>query len=264
MKDRLEGSASMSESPRASSPAPASASSSWPDRLRRVPGLVGLVRRLRRWWRPATDPFAGSAAYWQQRYRDGGDSGAGSYGRFAQFKAEVLNGWFAEHGLHSAIEFGCGDGHQLALLQIDDYLGLDLSDEALARCRARFAGQPGRRFLSVDAYAGERAECALSLDVLYHLVEDEVWSAYLQRLFAAATHSVVIYSSNHDAPAQPDGAHVRHRRFSDWVERHAPEWTLWRHVPNAYPFQGDWKTGSFADFHCYGRRDAPRPGGGPA
>src|SRR5258708_13282459 len=35
--------------------------------------------------------FQGSASYWEERYHQGGTSGAVSYGVFAQFKAETLN-----------------------------------------------------------------------------------------------------------------------------------------------------------------------------
>lgn len=212
------------------------------------------ARKLRQRVLPRTTTFPGSGAYWEQRYVEGGDSGAGSYGKFARFKADVLNAFFAEEGVRSAIEFGCGDGNQLAMLAIDDYLGVDVSPTAIARCRATYAGQPGRAFLLASDYAGEQREASLSLDVIYHLVEDEVYAAYMRQLFAAATRFVVVYSSNRDE-SLGDGAHVRHRRFGGWVEAEAPGWRLHRHVPNAYPFQGDWRTGSFADFFIYARRD---------
>lgn len=210
---------------------------------------------------PADDPaaFPGSLAYWRWRYAAGRDSGAGSYGRFAEFKAEVLNATFKELGIGSAIEFGCGDGNQLALLEVPTYLGLDVSPLAIERCRSAFRDQPGRRFAPLEAYAGEQADCALSLDVIYHLVEDAVYEDYMRRLFGAARRCVVIYSSDEDA--MDGGApHVRHRRFSAWVARHADgEWMLLRHVPNRYPFRGDAGEGSFADFFIYIRR-ADNPG----
>jgi hypothetical protein len=57
-----------------------------------------------------------SAAYWEARYRAGGHSGAGSRGRLAAFKADFLNALIRDNAIASAIEFGCGDGGQLALL----------------------------------------------------------------------------------------------------------------------------------------------------
>lgn len=223
--------------------------------LRAVPGLAPLVRRLRALRGPVDAAFPGSAEYWRQRYAAGGDSGAGSYGKFAVFKAQVLNALFVELQLRSVIEFGCGDGNQLKLLSIDDYLGVDISPQALRRCREAFAGMPKRRFVLAQDYAGERAEGALSLDVIYHLVEDAAFDAYMRRLFAAAERCVVIYSSDREADAA-DGLHVRHRRFSEWVRIEQPGWRLLRHVPNAYPFRGDYRSGSFADFFIYVPRTA--------
>ena len=217
--------------------------------IRRAPGVTALVRRLRE-----TAPFPGSAAYWQRRYAEGGDSGAGSYGKFAAFKARIVNALFDELGIASAIEFGCGDGNQLQLLQVREYVGVDVSADAIALCRRRFAGVPGRRFLLADEAAREgstlRREAALSLDVIYHLVEDAAFESYMRRLFGAATRCVVVYSSDRDADAG-DGPHVRHRRFTAWVDEHEPRWTLLRHVPNEHPYQGDWRNGSFADFYVY-------------
>jgi hypothetical protein len=74
------------------------------------------VRRRRRW----EAEFPGSADYWERRYAEGGDSGHGSYGRFAEFKAEVLNRFVAEQRIESIVEFGCGDGNQLTLASYPD------------------------------------------------------------------------------------------------------------------------------------------------
>jgi hypothetical protein len=206
--------------------------------------------------RDAAAPFPGSAEYWRQRYASGADSGPGSYGKFAHFKADVLNDFFATERIRSAIEFGSGDGNQLALLKVPEYLGIDVSAEAIALCRTRFAGRPGRRFALADDYRGERADCALSLDVIYHLVEDPSFEAYMRDLFGAAERFVVIYASNRLADAS-DGTHVRHRRFTDWIDTHRPDWTLVRHIPNAYPYRGDYRTGSFADFYVFAAPPAP-------
>jgi hypothetical protein len=222
------------------------------DWLRRVPGLLPIARGFRaaaRGGQPAS--FEGSASYWRQRYASGGDSGAGSYGKFAEFKARVLNSLFVEFGLSSVIEFGSGDGNQVRLLQVRDYVGVDISADAVVHCRAAFADTPGRRFILADEYAGQKADGALSLDVIYHLVEDSAFERYMRQLFAAAERCVVIYSSDRDSDAGADGVHVRHRRFTAWVAQHQPDWTLARRVPNEHPFRGNWREGSFADFYVY-------------
>ena len=193
-----------------------------------------------------------SGDYWENRYVAGGHSGAGSYGRLAEHKAEVLNTFVAENQLHSVIEFGCGDGNQLTLVHYPAYVGVDVSLAAVQMCRKQFAGDATKQFLTLEAYADETAELALSLDVVYHLVEDEVFTDYMKTLFRSASRFVIIYSSN-----QVDGKknkHVRHRVFTDWTEQYAEGWELAEKRPNAFPYVEDPQNESFADFYIFRRR----------
>lgn len=219
-----------------------------------MPGT--LARRIRsklRMRETPPVPFPGSREYWESRYDSGGNSGVGSYGKFAEFKAEILNAFVASHGVHSVIEFGCGDGNQLALAEYPGYLGLDVSEKVVSLCRQRFSPDSRKQFLLVEEYAGETADLALSLDVIYHLVEDAAFESYMHALLNASTHYAIIYSSDTDDPAQPAGAHVRHRKFTRWMGEHRPEWKLVRHIPNRYPYRGDYREGSFADFFIFER-----------
>ena len=220
------------------------------DLIKRIPLVGPLARRLYRVVRPPP-PFPGSTRYWETRYETGDNSGAGSYALFAEFKAEVLNKFVADHAIESVIEFGCGDGNQLSYARYPSYLGLDVSAAALALCTQRFGADTTKAFLLVGDHDGQRADLALSLDVIYHLVEDSVFDEYMNTLFLAARRYVIVYSSNHDDNSRKDGVHVRHRMFSRWIERHRPEWKLVEHVPNRYPYRGDANTGSFADFFVY-------------
>ena len=143
--------------------------------------------------------FRGSSDYWEGRYLAGGNSGQGSYEKFAEFKADVLNDFFAEYDVESVVEFGCGDGNQLSLLDIQQYVGLDVSRSVIERCVRRFSDDRTKRFLVYDQQAFDdpgqllSAEVALSLDVIYHLVEDEVYDSYMRNLFAAGRRFVVVY-----------------------------------------------------------------------
>jgi SAM-dependent methyltransferase len=231
--------------------------------IKRMPIVGPLVRRIYqrlRGDRGSPTPFLGSKPYWEQRYVSGGDSGPGSYGKFALFKAEILNGFVAEHDVQSVIEFGCGDGNQLELAAYPVYLGLDVSETAITRCRERFSADPTKTFQLTRDYDGRRAELALSLDVIFHLVEDDVFERYMEALFQAATRFVIIYSSNRDQPTDREAMHVRHRLFTSWIDAHAAGWTLLAHVPNRYPHQGDYRTGSFSDFFIYRRVGGRTPG----
>jgi SAM-dependent methyltransferase len=199
--------------------------------------------------------FAGSTPYWEKRYARGGRSGAGSYGKLAEFKARILNDFVTDQGVQTVLEFGCGDGNQLTLANYPRYHGLDVSEKAISACRERFSNDPSKTFELLKDYSGKTAELVLSLDVIYHLVEDKIFELHMRSLFTAAGRFVSIYSSNADH-VHGDGpsVHVRHRRFTAWVDEHAQDWKLLSHIPNEYPFRGDTRTGSFADFYFFRRR----------
>ena len=76
-----------------------------------------------------------SKEYWENRYKYQGNSGAGSYGKLAEFKAEVINEFINENNINNVIEFGCGDGNQLNLFNIKNYLGFDVSDTIIKLCQ---------------------------------------------------------------------------------------------------------------------------------
>ena len=217
----------------------------------RIP-LIGPATRLvlRQFF---AQSFTDSASYWQRRYEQGRNSGPGSYDKLAEYKAATLNQFVADHQIATVIEFGCGDGNQLRLARYPHYIGYDISPIALARCRELFGDDPTKTFREMRNYAGEQAELTLSLDVIYHLIEDATFESYMRQLFAAATRYVIIYSSNKDEQDDVVVAHVKHRRFTEWVAAQMPEWKLAQHIPNRYSFADDPVHGSFADFYIYER-----------
>ena len=190
-----------------------------------TPQAVALRRRLR---------FKGTADYWETRYAAGNTSGSGSYGRPAQWKAEIVNGWVAELGVTSVIDLGCGDGNQLGLAKYPRYLGMDLSATAVRRCVEQFRDDRTKSFLCYqpgaawDPAGWLRGDLALSLEVIFHLVEDEVFEDYMARLFDSARRYVVICCS--DTEVGTGGPHERHRPFTPWIERNRPGWTLQQRV----------------------------------
>jgi cyclopropane fatty-acyl-phospholipid synthase-like methyltransferase len=221
-------------------------STSFISRLLKSPKRL-VVRRLGR------KNFPGSAAYWEQRYVRAGNSGGGSYGRLAEFKAEVLNGIVEREQIQTVVELGCGDGAQLTLSRYPRYVGLDVSTAAIEQCRDRFGGDTHKQFLVYPDELGQvaPADLTLSLDVVYHLVEDDVFDRYMTDLFRLSREWVVIYASNVDRPRK--APHVRHRQFSNWIEQNVPGWVLAEHIPNRYPALNGVETAttSFAEFFVY-------------
>ena len=211
--------------------------------IRPVPG-VRRISLLRQWVR-----FTGSADYWESNYSHGGNSGDGSYGELARGKADFLNAFVRDHSIASVVELGCGDGNQLSLADYPRYAGLDVSPSAIAMCKERFAEDPTKSFFryDTDCYADRggwfSADLALSLDVVYHLIEDNVFECYMRHLFTAGKRYVVLYSTNMALPGT--APHVRHRRFSPWVDVECQQWRLTAVTPG--PGMGPGR----ADFFVY-------------
>jgi len=197
-----------------------------------------------------------SEEYWEDRYAKGGDSGAGSYYRLAQFKAEIINDFVKRNAINSVIEFGCGDGNQLSLIQYPDYTGFDVSETAINLCRQKFVGDHTKQFRLMSDYKNETAELTLSLDVIYHLIEDDDYENYMKMLFHASTGYVVVYASNKTELQRT--RHVKHRIFTDWIKDNLKNWKLLQFIPNRYPATGDENdpATSFSDFYVFGKKNS--------
>lgn len=187
-----------------------------------------------------------SHAYWETRYASGGNSGDGSYGHNAAFKARYLNSFVKDYEVRSVVEFGCGDGHQLSLANYPDYVGLDVSETAVNKCRTLFALDSRKRFYRLPTLWPVSAELALSLDVIYHLTEDNVYEQHLKDVFGSATRFVILYTSDSDAvdPSLYTADHVRHRPVCRDVTARFPEWLMMDCEPNP----------DGSDFYTYQRR----------
>jgi len=173
-----------------------------------------------------------STKYWQKRYIRS-DSGDGSKGECAKFKADIINNFIIENNIQSVIDFGCGDGGQLRFFNLPDYLGLDVSKDAIKNCRVLF---PEKEFMLINEYkngrmflGSEKKDLALSLDVIYHLVEDQMYRDYMVDLMNSAKRYIIIYSSNFDVKT---ARHVKHRRFTDFIFKHFPNWELEKVILN--------------------------------
>gem|GEM_PF-3504595 len=204
--------------------------------------------------------FHQSSQYWDDRYRLKGNSGAGSYGRLADFKAKVINDFVRQEKIQSVIEFGCGDGNQLSLSHYPHYMGFDVSEHALQLCKKRFNNDSTKEFYPVSEWDGQQAELSMSLDVIYHLIEDGIYEKYMSTLFCASTRFVIIYASNNEEynmSISKHAPHVYHRKFTDWVEKNMGQtFVLHKIIPNNYPFDVQDQTNtSFADFYIFRRSE---------
>jgi SAM-dependent methyltransferase len=159
-----------------------------------------------------------STPYWARRYATGGTSGAGSRGAEAEEKVRLVQRVIDERGVRSVLDLGCGDGYVASRLRVAEYVGYDPAPSALALCRA---AMPGRTFVG-ELPAGP-FDLVLSLDVMFHLVDDADYREHLAALFGAPEpwrRYSMVHGTNHE---ERGAAHVRHRR---WLDDLPPEWSV--------------------------------------
>ena len=194
--------------------------------------------------------------YWIDRYKKGGDSGAGSKGRLAEFKADIINQFIKEHNITTVLDLGCGDGMQAELIKAPFYVGVDISFDALKMCEQRFQGDPAYIFISYSLLTMyNKADLTLSLDVIYHLIDDKTFTQYMKSLFYYAQRYVIIYACDFYAPGEPGFAPwIKPRKFTDYVDVHLLGFELVKRIPNKYPFDvNDLVNTSFSEFFIYER-----------
>ena len=206
-----------------------------------------------------TEPikFRGSQSYWESRYNAGGNSGVGSYGRLAIFKSQIVNTFVKENNIKSIIEFGCGDSNQLSLAFYPKYIGLDVSSTAIKLCKERFRDDKTKSFFLydslcfVDNHSIFSSDLGLSMDVIYHLVEDDVFHEYMLALFGCSKEYVIVYSSNYESQQV---FHIKDRQFTSWILKFAPAWQLINVLKNVYPNDpNDPTETSRSDFYIFKR-----------
>jgi cyclopropane fatty-acyl-phospholipid synthase-like methyltransferase len=197
--------------------------------------------------------FFKSGEYWEKRYKKGGNSGAGSYNELAQGKSNFINEFIQEHGVKRLLDYGCGDGNQLGYFKVEHYLGVDVSQTAVAICREKHKNRANTAFLLYDprTFQSDAARFApdltISMDVIFHLVEDAVFANYIRELFGSSKKYVVIYSTNIDR--KDEGIHHVDRSFTKYVSDHITDWKLVKRVENPHKHKD-----TNCDYFIYARK----------
>ena len=171
--------------------------------------------------------------YWEKRYATGGNSGLGSQGFNHRFKRDTIERLIRARGIRSVVDFGCGDGRQmfevLSETTLDEYQGIDISPSAVSLCRERYRGLPHCHFdVAGEAPIGTY-DLALSLDVIYHVVEYDTYVDYLKTLFGCSDY-VLLYA-NREARAS-EVPHIVFRANRAEIESLLPETELLEEEPH--------------------------------
>lgn len=99
-----------------------------------------------------------------------------------------------------------------------------------------------------------KADLTLSLDVIYHLVEDSIYETYMKRLFSTSRKYVCIYAPddenyNNTTVLAP---HVHVRKFTEYISANINGWELVQIQKNKYPWDPEKPDDtSWSDFYIY-------------
>lgn len=190
-----------------------------------------------------------SANYWETRYQNGGNSGDGSYGVLAEYKAEFINNFIKKNNITSLLEYGCGDCNQLEIIHCERIIGVDVSSECIQICKNKL---PNHNFFVLNKnkkLTKTKVDLIVSLDVLYHLIEDIVYENYIKNLFNSESKFIIIYSCNFE----DDGTfakHVKPRKFTDhqFINQ---KYDLIHFEKNKYGDKKNTDTYSMSDWYIY-------------
>lgn len=146
-----------------------------------------------------------SKEYWENRYKSGGNSGAGSQGIIAQYKASIINDFVKKNNIQTVCELGCGDW-LFSLFDVPEYTGYDVSEFVVERNKKQYKHKFTTSINELTSY-----DLIISMDVILHLIEEDVYQQYMKDLFRLSNKYVIIYSTNWDEIL--GGVHNKFRKF---------------------------------------------------
>jgi len=164
--------------------------------------------------------------YWNDRYISGGNSGDGSYGEQAIIKANYVNNIIDKYNIHSVVDMGVGDGNQLDLLNINNYIGYDISDVIINRLKLKYNNDNTKTFKHVSEYTNMNTDLMLSMEVIFHLIDDDMYDDYMTMMFNSDSKYILIFTMDSDSSYINNAKHVKIRNILEWINNNTNEWDL--------------------------------------
>ncbi len=206
---------------------------------------ISILSKIRLFWLHIVTKVFGIRInyidYWNERYNAGFTSGAGSYADLAVFKAETINNFVLKHSINTVIEFGCGDGNQLKLMQYKKYLGLDVAYSAIETCKKKFCHDSSKSFFlyNPNVFVNNgflKSDLVVCLDVLYHIIPEADYNKTLADIFSCSSNFVILYTDTDQFEKKSDkkDSHIFHRNTLEYLKKF-PEFTITDILPNKYP-----------------------------
>ena len=128
------------------------------------------------------------------------------------------------------------------------YLGLDIADSAIEKCKSVFSGDGSKSFILYRpaAFVNKGFICSdlvICLDVLYHIVPEEDYVKTLDDIFSCSDKYVILYTDTKlfEGKKYSKGSHVCHRNTLLYLKKYS-EFEVIEIIPNKFPEQ------SWADF----------------
>jgi SAM-dependent methyltransferase len=141
--------------------------------------------------------------YWDERYRKGQNSGKGSYGANAEFKAAHIHRVVKEYNCKSIADFGCGDGNQLSMFPNISYTGFDISPTIIEQNKVKF---PDKNFEVMDmkntSKYNDIADLSICFDCLFHITQTKDWVILIDAVCNAAKNVIVITTNTYVVPEE--------------------------------------------------------------
>lgn len=129
--------------------------------------------------------------YWDTRYKRGDSSGFGSVGKLREFKWDIINKYAGN--VNEVIDVGCGDLSFWEGRNCSKYSGIDISPTIIDRNKKirknwKFICSPA------DVKIDISSNIVLCLDVLFHIMDDDIYLKILNNLMSYSNNLVFIYT----------------------------------------------------------------------
>lgn len=167
-----------------------------------------------------------TAKYWENCYA----SGAGSEGERYKIKRDYINSIIEKYNINSVVDFGCGDGRQIKELNIKKYYGIDVSKTAVEKCQLLYKDRKGWEFEILNRAVIPQSDLAMSIDTIYHLIEENECRKHLDNLFSCANY-VLIYGNYTERDNPRPAKHMLFRENIDYLAKNYPNWILLEKYP---------------------------------
>lgn len=132
---------------------------------------------------------------WDEHYKSGGKSGDPSdYAKSREWKHSIISK-YCDIKSNSIIDIGCGDLQFWQGRKPAKYTGIDISPTIIASHIEKY---PDRRFIcaSSDELLDISADMVMCFDMLWHIIDDEVYINTIRNMAVYSKRYIIIYTWN--------------------------------------------------------------------